>query len=118
MCDQGLGNSLSDWVCVCQLCVKQVCLSVMWLELACVFGDLGTASGIGCLKCVSDVWLQLSCVFRELGTASVTGCLNYVSAVGLGTASATGCLKCVSAVGLELLYEGSGAWEQPWQLGA
>ena len=81
MCDQGLGNSLSDWVCVCQLCVKQVCLSVMWLELACVFGDLGTASGLGCLKSVSDVWLQLSCVFMDFGTASATVCVKCVPAV-------------------------------------
>ena len=63
MWDQGLGNSLGSGV-------TEVCVSFVWLELSCVFGDLGTASGIGCLKCVS--------------------------AVGLGTASATGCLKCVS----------------------
>ena len=83
VCVRGLGNSLSNLV--IEVCV---CVSVVWLQLSCVFGDLETASGIWCLKCgarnslrnlvievcVSVVWLQLSCVFGDLGTASGIGC--------------------------------------------
>ena len=40
MWDQGLGNSLGSGV-------TEVCVSFVWLELSCVFGDLGTASELG-----------------------------------------------------------------------
>ena len=48
MRDQGLGNSLGNWV-------LEVCVSVVGLELSCVFMDFGTASATVCVKCVPAV---------------------------------------------------------------